>query len=40
LEREFNGEIDYHIFNAGEMSASTRIPGVSSDTCVSVNLSD
>jgi phosphoenolpyruvate carboxykinase (ATP) len=40
LETDFSGDIDYHIFNAGEMSASSRIPGLTSDTCVSVNLSD
>lgn len=40
LKRDFSGEIDYHIFDAGEMSASPKIPGVGSETCVSVNLSD
>lgn len=40
LERDFSGDVDYHIFNAGEMYASPRIPGVGSETCVSVNLSD
>ena len=40
LDTDFSGDIDYHIFNAGEMSASSRIPGLTSDTCVSVNLSD
>lgn len=48
LERDFAGDVDYHIINAGtnlvmiigEMSASNRIPGVVSETCVSVNLTD
>lgn len=40
LKRDFAGEVDYHIFDAGEMSASPKIPGVGSETCVSVNLSD
>lgn len=40
LERDFQGEVDFHIFNAGEMSATTKIPGVGSDTCVSVNLTE
>lgn len=39
LEKDFR-EIDFHIFNAGPMAASNRIPGVGSETCVSVNLSD
>jgi len=39
LEKDFR-EIDFHIFNAGPMAASNRIPGVESETCVSVNLSD
>ena len=39
LESDFR-DIDFHIFNAGAMAASNKIPGVSSDTCVSVNLTD
>ncbi|KAM3140822.1 hypothetical protein pb186bvf_007049 [Paramecium bursaria] len=40
LERDFQGDVDYHIFNAGKMFASTKIPGVGSETCISVNLND
>jgi phosphoenolpyruvate carboxykinase (ATP) len=40
LRRDFSGDVDYHIFNSGEMSASPLIQGVGSETCVSVNLSE
>lgn len=40
MERDFQGDVDYHIFNAGKMFASTKIPGVGSETCISVNLND
>lgn len=39
LEKDFR-EVDFHIFNAGPMAASNRIPGVGSETCVSVNLTE
>ena len=38
LEQDFHDGPDYHILNAGEMAASNKIPGVTSETCVAVNL--
>jgi phosphoenolpyruvate carboxykinase (ATP) len=40
LKRDFSDDVDFHIFNAGPMSAPRLVEGVGSETCVSVNLTD
>lgn len=40
IAKDFSEEIDYHIFNAGEFPATTKIKGVTSDTSVSLNFSE
>ena len=40
LEKDFSGDVDFTIYNAGELHAPKNIPGVSSETNVSVNLTD
>ncbi|CAD8062632.1 unnamed protein product [Paramecium primaurelia] len=40
LKRDFSDDVDFHIFNAGPMSAPKLVEGVGSETCVSVNLTD
>lgn len=39
LERDFSGEVDYHIFNGGEMISpkSAQLEGCGNKTTVSVN---
>lgn len=40
LAKDFSSEVDFTIFNAGEMHATNAIPGVTNETSVCVNLSD
>jgi len=40
LERDFSKDVDFHIFNAGEFTATDSVEGVSSKTCIAVNLTD
>lgn len=40
LEKDFAGDVDFTIYNAGELHAPKNIPGVSSETNVSVNLTE
>lgn len=40
LAKDFNENVDFHIFNAGEFPATTSVEGVTTRTCVAVNLTD
>lgn len=39
LKKDFSGEMDFTVFNGGEMHAPKGIPTVTNETCVSVNFS-
>ena len=38
LAKDFSGPVDFTVINGGEMHAPKGVPGVNSETCVSVNL--
>jgi len=38
LARDFSGEVDFHVINAGEFPATPSVEGVTSKTCIAVNL--
>lgn len=40
LAKDFNENVDFHIFNGGEFPATTSIDGVATKTCVAVNLTE
>jgi phosphoenolpyruvate carboxykinase (ATP) len=40
LERDFKSDPDYHIFNAGELSAGNLYEGVDSKTCVALSFNE